>query len=38
ISEDLSRRIQDRVQKLTDEYIKLVDEITSTKEAEVMEV
>jgi ribosome recycling factor len=38
ISEDLSRRIQEKVQKLTGEYIKLVDDITSAKEAEVMEV
>lgn len=38
VSEDLSRRIQDKVQKLTDEYIKIIDEITSAKEAEVMEV
>lgn len=38
ISEDMSRRIQEQVQKLTDDYIKLVDEITSAKEAEVMEV
>jgi ribosome recycling factor len=37
ISEDMSKRIQDRVQKLTDECIKTVDDITSAKEAEVME-
>ena len=38
ISEDLSRRIQEKIQELTDKYIDLIDEITSAKEAEVMEV
>ncbi len=38
ISEDESRRIQDRIQKLTDKYVKIVDDVTSAKEAEVMEV
>ncbi len=38
LSEDLSRRIQSKVQELTDKYIKLLDDITSIKEAEVMEV
>ncbi len=38
ISEDESRRHQDKVQKLTDKYIKIVDDITSAKETEVMEV
>lgn len=38
ISEDDSRRIQDKVQKLTDKYIKNVDEVTAAKEKEVMEV
>jgi ribosome recycling factor len=38
ISEDMSRKIQDKVQKLTDKYVKLVDEITAAKEKEIMEV
>ena len=38
ISEDTSRKIQDKVQKLTDKYVKMVDEITAAKEKEIMEV
>jgi len=38
ISEDESRRIQDKIQKLTDKYIKLIDELTAAKEKEVLEV
>ena len=38
LSEDGSRRIQDRVQKLTDKYVKNVDELTAAKEKEAMEV
>jgi ribosome recycling factor len=38
ISEDESRRIQDKIQKLTDKYIEMIDSITSVKEEEVMEV
>jgi len=38
ISEDESRRIQDKIQKLTDKYIEIIDSITSAKEEEVMEV
>lgn len=38
ISEDESRRIQERVQKLTDKYVKIVDDLTEVKEKEVMEV
>lgn len=38
ISEDEQKRGQDEVQKMTDKHIKLVDEICSAKEAEVMEV
>ncbi len=38
ISEDESRRIQDKIQKLTDKYIKVVDEMTAAKEKEVTEV
>jgi ribosome recycling factor len=38
ISEDEQKRAQDEVQKLTDKYIKNVDEVSAAKEAEVMEV
>lgn len=38
ISEDEQKRGQEEVQKITDKQIKAVDEITSAKEAEVMEV
>jgi len=38
ISEDDMYRLQEEVQKLTDEYIKQIDEICSSKEKEVMEV
>jgi ribosome recycling factor len=38
LSEDDIRREQDRVQKLTDQYIGKVEEILKHKEAEVMEV
>lgn len=32
------RREQAKVQKLTDEFVKKVDEVTKAKEAEVMEI
>lgn len=38
LSEDEERRGQDEVQKLTDQYIKKVDELFAAKEAEVMTV
>ena len=38
ISEDDRRRAQDEVQKLTDEFIKQLDEVLEHKEAEIMEV
>jgi ribosome recycling factor len=38
LSEDDIRREQDKVQKLTDQYIGKVEEILKGKEAEVMEV
>jgi ribosome recycling factor len=38
ISEDDSRRAQDRVQEKTDSYIKHVDEVVREKEAEIMTV
>lgn len=38
ISEDESRSAQDRVQKLTDEYVGRIDEIAIKKAEEIMEV
>lgn len=38
LSEDDERRAQDEVQKLTDKYVKIVDQVFSKKEKEVMEV
>lgn len=38
ISEDESRRQQDALQKLTDNYIKLIDKTAEAKEQEIMEV
>jgi len=38
ISEDEAKKAQDDVQKLTDKYIKEVDQVTANKEKEVMEV
>lgn len=38
LSEDDVRREQGKVQKLTDEFVKKVDEATKAKEAEVMEI
>ncbi|MDA8210921.1 MAG: ribosome recycling factor [Clostridia bacterium] len=38
ISEDDHRRAQDEVQKLTDKFIKEIDQIAQNKEKEVMEV
>ena len=38
ISEDESRSAQDRVQKLTDEYVDRIDEIANKKSEEIMEV
>lgn len=37
LSEDELRRAQDEVQKLTDQYIKKMDEILAAKEAELLE-
>jgi len=37
ISEDDSFRAQEEVQKVTDEYIKKIDEVTAEKEKEIME-
>ena len=38
ISEDDERRGQDEVQKLTDQYIKSIDEILAKKEQDLMEI
>lgn len=37
-SEDESRRAQERIQELTDRYIKEIDALLETKEKEIMEV
>ena len=37
ISEDELYRSQDEVQKITDEFIKNIDQITSRKEKEIIE-
>ncbi len=38
ISEDEARRLADEVQKLTDRYIKEIDELLEKKDAEIMQV
>jgi ribosome recycling factor len=38
ISEDELRRAQDQVQKLTDKYIAMADQVSAQKEKEVMEI
>jgi ribosome recycling factor len=38
LSEDESKRAQDEVQKITDKYIKQIDQLLELKEKEVMEV
>ncbi len=38
ISEDVQRRTEDEIQKLTDATIKKVEEVLATKEAELMEI
>jgi ribosome recycling factor len=38
ISEDDARKAQDKIQKITDEHIKLVDDIYKEKEKEILEV
>jgi ribosome recycling factor len=37
ISEDEAFKAQDQVQKITDEHIKLIDEINNKKEKEILE-
>jgi ribosome recycling factor len=38
MSEDESYRIQEKVQKLTDKYVKTIEDLTAAKEKEVVEV
>src|ERR687883_270252 len=38
VGDDEERRAEERVQKLTDEHVKAIDELLKHKEAEVMEV
>ncbi len=38
VSEDDKTRAEKDVQKVTDEHVKLVDEVIKSKEAEIMEV
>lgn len=38
ITDDMIKRAQDQVQKLTDKFIKQIDELVSGKEKEIMEV
>jgi len=38
VSQEDERRAQDRLQKLTDSYVKRVDDVSRNKETEVMEV
>ena len=38
ISEDLKRNTEDTIQELTDEYIKIIDELYQAKEIEIMTV
>ncbi|MBC8393336.1 MAG: ribosome recycling factor, partial [Deltaproteobacteria bacterium] len=37
ISEDDAFKAQDKVQKITDEYIKLIDDIYKEKEKEILD-
>ena len=38
ISQDQNRRSQDQLQKTTDSFIKNIDQVSTTKEAEIMQV
>jgi ribosome recycling factor len=38
LSEDDSKRTQDEIQKLTDKYVKLIDERVASKEKEIMSI
>ncbi len=37
-SEDVKKRYQDDIQKLTDKYIKLIDDLTKKKEEEILKI
>jgi ribosome recycling factor len=38
VGEDAERRAEDALQKLTDEHVRMIDEVLKTKEAEILEV
>ena len=38
ISQDHNRRSQDQLQKTTDSFIKNIDQVSTAKEAEIMQV
>lgn len=38
VSEDEAKKAQDEMQKMTDKYIKEIDQVMTTKEKEIMEV
>jgi len=38
ITEDENKRMQDQLQKLTDKYVKEIDQLVASKEKEIMEV
>ena len=38
ISEDDARRGEEQIQKLTDEFVKTMDQLLADKEAELMEI
>ena len=38
VGDDEELRAEDRVQKLTDEHVKAIDDLMKHKEAEIMEV
>jgi ribosome recycling factor len=38
VGQDDERRAEERVQKLTDQHVKEIDELLKRKEAEIMEV
>ena len=38
VSQEDERRAQERLQKLTDQFVKRVDEVSKKKETEVLEV
>ena len=38
ITEDDERRVQDDIQKITDKYVKQIEEVLAAKEIDLMEV